>query len=630
MERTVHRIGLVNLLVLLVVAVVGFWLANYVRTPTGLVADCFFAFGFLIALVSYFQMRLAWREQQERLEVDELTKSPESSALFSQEAEAYPARRAREQFERIFVPGFTLLLLVLHGLGVWWLWQASAAGFAPRTDQAPLAMALYGLFGLIFLLLGKYASGYAQLESDRLLRPGASYLLFGSVLCFTVTIVEGFIWFGFSPIDFYVARVLTLLVGLVALEYLIALILEIYRPRLKGQQARMLYESRLIGLFGQPGGLVTTAAQALDYQFGFKVSETWFYRFLERALGWIVLCQIAVLFLSTMIVVIEPQERAVLERFGRPVTDRAVLAPGAHFKWPWPIDKVYRQETRTVHTFYVGAAEGEEEEHGHAHEEAPEIENTLLWTRPHMEEEFNLLVASRERFPATTEQTEEQVVPVNLLTVSIPVQYRITNLVDWSYNHQDPASLLKKVATREVVRYLVSVDFESILSSGRLEAAENLRNLIQEKALEYDTGAEIVFVGLQDIHPPVKVADAYEAVNQAIQQKETNILAALAYKEQIIPSAKAEAVRMVRNAKGNRIRKTAVAEAQAGQFTNQIAAYQASPDVYTSRTYLEAVAKSLQPARKLIMTVTNASEVIQFNLEDQVREDVFRVMSGSE
>src|SRR6202162_1206257 len=118
-----------------------------------------------------------------------------------------------------------------------------------------------------------------------------------------------------------------------------------YRPRVKGKIERPLYESRLVGLLGQPEGLITTAAQALDYQFGFKVSETWFYRFFRRALGVLVLLQLGALLLSTCVVFIEAGEQGLLERFGRPVTDRTLLEPGAHLKCPWPIDKVYRFRT---------------------------------------------------------------------------------------------------------------------------------------------------------------------------------------------------------------------------------------------------------------------------------------------
>ncbi len=69
-----------------------------------------------------------------------------------------------------------------------------------------------------------------------------------------------------------------------AVEMLLTLLLEIYRPRLKGKIARPLYDSRVVGLLAQPESLFTTAAQALDYQFGFKVSETWFFQLLQKNL----------------------------------------------------------------------------------------------------------------------------------------------------------------------------------------------------------------------------------------------------------------------------------------------------------------------------------------------------------
>ena len=61
------------------------------------------------------------------------------------------------------------------------------------------------------------------------------------------------------------------------------------------------------------------------------------------------------------------------------------------------------------------------------------------------------------------------------------------------------------------------------MSSGRIEAARHLREKINQAAEERELGVEITFVGLQDIHPPVKVADAYEAVINAEQEKEAKI-----------------------------------------------------------------------------------------------------------
>ena len=90
---------------------------------------------------------------------------------------------------------------------------------------------------------------------------------------------------------------------------LLTLLLEVYRPRVKGRETRLLYHSRVMSLISQPESLFTTAAHALDYQFGFKVSDTWFFQFLQRAFAWIVLAQFALLVCSTSFVPSLPRSK---------------------------------------------------------------------------------------------------------------------------------------------------------------------------------------------------------------------------------------------------------------------------------------------------------------------------------
>ena len=54
-------------------------------------------------------------------------------------------------------------------------------------------------------------------------------------LCLVVALGMVGVWSGFPKADFYVAHVLCGLLALVALETLIQLVLEIYRPRRQGQ-----------------------------------------------------------------------------------------------------------------------------------------------------------------------------------------------------------------------------------------------------------------------------------------------------------------------------------------------------------------------------------------------------------
>jgi len=131
-------------------------------------------------------------------------------------------------------------------------------------------------------------------------------------------------------------------------------------------------------------GLVHHRAQALDYQFGFKVSETWFFKLAQQSLPGLLLAQLVVLLLSTCVVFINAGEQGVLERCGRLVAG-GVLPPGAHLKLPWPVEKIYRYRTDQIQSFAIGFT--------------PDLagvpETVLLWTRPHNQEE-NFVVANRE------------------------------------------------------------------------------------------------------------------------------------------------------------------------------------------------------------------------------------------
>ncbi|HYE31176.1 MAG TPA: protease modulator HflK, partial [Methylomirabilota bacterium] len=498
-----------------------------------------------------------------------------------------------------------------------------------------VAMSLFAVSGLILFLLGRYSGGIARLQKERLLRPSASYLTLCAYISFILAAALAGVQMGYPKVDVWVARALVILIGLIAIETLVNLILEMYRPRVRGIPPRVVYESRVIGLLGQPEGLITTAAQALDYQFGFKVSETWFYRFLERAFAWLLLLQFVALALSTCVIFVAPGEKALMERFGRPLTSKEPLGPGLHFKMPWPVDIAYRYRTDEIQSFTVGV--GDEEEHeeeaaaddGHGH--APTAKkkahgdahgDTIVWTVGHYQDEFNMLVASRDQMGSQS-STNEQGVPVDLLSVSIPVQYQISDIYAWAYNHVNAGDLLERVGTREVVKYLVSVDLFDIMSTGRAKAANDLRERIQKAADERQLGVKILMVGLEDIHPPVKVAPAFETVVATQQENEAKIRTAEGYAARRVALASAEATEKIAQAQMERESKVVDAVARAARFRNQVGAYRTSPDVFTQRAYLQALSTGLTNSRKYVIVSTNSSDVIQFDLSEKIKGGLF-------
>ncbi len=617
MQRNLTRIGLVNVMLLLVAGAVGLYLARQGGSFAGQAGMAFIGTGLMVAILSWFQMRLEESERLEKLELDELARSAKGSTLFDTgDSEIFPAQRAREQFERFIVPAATTLLFLLQAGGAVALWLWLENELPVRIRQPMLLMSLFGMFSLVLLLIGKYGVKLAQLDDQRLLRPGAAAVLLGSAVSFLIALGIGAVEAGFPRVDLFLGRLFSLLLGVAAVETLVTLVLELYRPRVRGRvDTRVIYESRLVGLLGQPAGIFSTLAQALDYQFGFKVSDTWFYRFIQRAAGAMILGQLAVLLLSTCVVFIDAGEEALLERNGKPVAGREVLSPGIHFKLPWPIDEIHRERTREVRSFVIGIVPDPDKDH----------EKTILWTVNHYKEEYNLMVASRET-TAPSLDGRGQAPPVNLLTVSIPVQYQIKDLRAWATRHANATNLLEKIASRDVVLYLVGVDFFEMMSTGRDRASGELKARIQKEADLRNLGAEILFVGLQDVHPPVKVGKDFNSVVAAIQEKEAIIENSRSYALTNVILAWAEATNRVRRAEAYRTQVIADQFARAAQFTNQLIAYQQSPRVYSERAYLNALALGANHARKIVMTSTNASQTLMLNLEDKLRPDLLDVV----
>jgi regulator of protease activity HflC (stomatin/prohibitin superfamily) len=616
-KRSIQKNGLINLLAILLIGVAAFVVARNSNTAAGLLSLNFLGIGLLAVAVSWFQTRLEDREKLEKQELDEMAKGHAGTAMFeSRESELFPAQRSREQFERFFVPGFTIILGILQLVGAWlcwrWLTKVSVGGLDLRDHG--VAMALFGLFGLILFLLGKFAATIARLEDHRLLRPGASYLLLCAWLCAAVAVGLVLVEVGFPRADLVVAYVICSLLGLTGLETVVNLILEIYRPRVRGKAGRPLYESRLVALLSQPEGLITTAAEAIDYQFGFKVSETWFYRTLrEKVLVWFLALQLGALIASSMVTVIEPGETGLLERFGMRVK---TLGPGPHIDWFWPLAKVRRYRTGQIQSFEIGTAPDAAQETG-----------PVLWTVAHNKED-NFLVANRRDWggEAETNAVGETVTrrppPINLLTGTIPVQYQIADIGAWEYNNEDAPSLLEDLAYREVVRFLAGVDVNELLSYGRGKASETLRERIQQRADERKLGARILLVGLQDLHPPVKVAPEYEKVVGAVHEKQAKILAAQAAQIRTNAIAEARSTNAINVASSDRVRTEISAVARAALFTNQLPAFEAAPKVYATRKYLQTFVSSTAGARKYLLLTTNTHDVLIFDLQEKIREDI--------
>ncbi|HXR06570.1 MAG TPA: SPFH domain-containing protein, partial [Candidatus Acidoferrum sp.] len=273
--------------------------------------------------------------------------------------------------------------------------------------------------------------------------------------------------------------------------------------------------------------------------------------------------------------------------------------------------------TEQIQSFVVGAE--------------PETLKTIQWTVPHAKED-NFLMANRSSAMAaetnnpavSTNQTGgHPTPPVSMLSVSIPVQFQITNLEEWAYVNTNPAALLQRLSRRAVARYLAGAEMTNLMSGGRSQAAATLRENIQAQSNERQLGVKITFVGLQDIHPPVKVAGDYEKVVSERESREVKILEAQAHA--ILTNALALGVshKRLAEAEADKVNATTNAVARAELFAQQLPAFAAAPGqdgVYEHRAYWDVLAKATSGAQKKIINASsNTRQIFEFNEEPKIR-----------
>lgn len=641
MEKGIYKGGGRNFMVIFVGLVLAVICVALSRSMTAAAVAFFSGLGVLITMVSVFHMSLVNREQLEKLELEELQEGAEKESLFEAgDPDALPARRSRENFERYAVSSFTVGLFLLMVAGAWFLYTLSLkrgyAGFQllAKTNSASevlfqppdsvLVIILSFAAAALLFVVGKYSAGVSRLKGMHLLQPGSEMILLLGYLNFALTVVAVAVKAEFLKADLMVAGVMVAFLLVVALEILVMLVLEIYRPRVKGKEARVLYHSRLVGLVSRPESFLATAAHALDYQFGFKVSETQGYKFIQRWIGAIVAGQALLFWLSTSVYVIQPWEQGVVERLGSPKKEGGNIVvehPGFHLKLPWPMDRLYRYEPGKVQKFYVGSIPKHDPNNP-----------VVAWGEPHSEEPVNMVVQPVRAFgtdgksaPDGDEQKRRNA--PDLLSISIPVQFKIINIAQWAYGvegsgNAQPRVLLENLAKRKVTAYLLTLRRDELLTTGRQTATREIMRLIQESADDKQLGVEILNVGFQGVHPPMEVVPAFEGVMNAEQESLKKILDARGEAIHVSSAAAIEANRIITEARVAGTKLIQSRQSQTASFTNEYAVFRLAPTIYPRRAKLNAIYRAIKDVRKFVLITTNTTDVINLNLETKVRDDL--------
>ncbi len=501
------------------------------------------------------------RERIETIEAESFAASDAaSSSVFEQNEDVRVAAKRLRSLYRFVVPGVSLAVgAVLVTLGILRFNAARTVlenyrsgsmtedmlvRVLPDPNKGGWAIAIGVGIAFIGFLFARYISGMAKEKVWANLRGGAGFAvgaaLFGLALAVSHFIVE--LKDSYRALPLYLGVVFP--VALVALggEIFLNFLFELYRPRKPGEMPRPAFESWLLGLVAAPDRIAQRVGEALNYQFGYDVSGSWFYQLLSRALLRVLLpVAIVVLWGMSALVVIRPHERGMVLRFG---DYRREIGPGLHLKMPWPIETVevpqyvrrnaqgrveFASRTVTgVRSIDVGTP-------------PPPADKPILWGNDHATEEVFFLVQP-EKFvplgalaPAGIQQeaatTQSGGADLAMIAAEVPLHYAVDDLR--AYELLAPPELrddlLKNIAQRAVMQYLSTRTVGDMLAGSRAELQEAVRERVERAFTEanpLNNGRPVVrvlYVGIQGVHPPKDTVMAFEQVVGAQQKYQAQL-----------------------------------------------------------------------------------------------------------
>ncbi|MFV0423929.1 FtsH protease activity modulator HflK [Oleidesulfovibrio sp.] len=305
--------------------------------------------------------------------------------------------------------------------------------------------------------------------------------------------------------------------------------------------------------------------------------------------GKLIIAVLAIMWLSSGIFIVEPDEVGVVLRFGE---YNRTVQPGPHYHMPFPVETAYTPKVSQVRRVEVGFRGSEVGSF------------TQGQLRPVKEE--SLMLTGDE----------------NIVDVQFIVQYQIKDPVAYLFNVSQQAWTVKsaaEAAMREVIGYNA---IDSALTGGKLDIQNKTRDLLQSILDGYNAGVHIVAVQMQDVHPPKEVIDAFKDVASAREDRSRIINEAEAYQNEILPRARGLAAEIVNQAEAYKETKIRNAKGESARFENVLTEYNKAKDITRKRMYLETMEQILSnPDLDKIILNDNTSGVVPYLPLDKLDAD---------
>ncbi len=274
----------------------------------------------------------------------------------------------------------------------------------------------------------------------------------------------------------------------------------------------------------------------------------------------------AMLWMASGLYILNPGEHAVIQRFGAWSHTKTTEGLGYHL--PYPIETLTKVNVTELQLVSVGFTEG-------LGSTGAKIDKT---------DESLMLTADR-----------------NIVNLQMSLQWNIKSAEDFTFNIRDPEQTIKKVAESAIREVVGQTNMFPIITTERALLATKAKDILQKNLDEYKSGVNITQVLIQkaEVHPQVQTA--FQDVQSAKQDADDIENKAEAQRQDILPKARGQAIKLVQEAEGYKQTKISRAQGDAERFKSIYSAYQTGKDVTKERIYIETMEDVFKNANKIIL-----------------------------
>ncbi|HEX4894418.1 MAG TPA: FtsH protease activity modulator HflK, partial [Hyphomicrobiaceae bacterium] len=263
---------------------------------------------------------------------------------------------------------------------------------------------------------------------------------------------------------------------------------------------------------------------------------------------------------------VNPDEVGVVMRFGR--FDRQE-PPGLHFRWPPPVEEVYKPRVTRQNIIEIGLRSGTGGRGYQGSRDAPES---------------HMLTGDE-----------------NIVDLEFVVYWRIKDASQYLFNIQNPESTVREVAESAMREIVGQSNIAPLLTEARQKTESEVQRLMQTTLDSYVAGIRVDQVTLQRVDPPAQVIDAFRDVQAARADKERLQNEANTYANKVVPEARGDADRILQAAEGYKQQTVAEASGQAARFLKIYEEFAKAPEVTRKRMFLETMERILGGSEKIII-----------------------------